>query len=156
MRCKHSKGGKNYQTVGQSLRKDGTTFYVEAHGSTLTYQGKIHTLGIIRDITERVEVEQQLREREEQYGSVFEATDDGLVIQDLDGFFIEANPAFCNMLGYTREDLIGLHYSHTTYPEYYTVVEENTQRVQTEGRAQAQGYARRKGGSPLPVEAHRL
>ena len=42
-------------------------------------------LGVMRDITERVEAEQQLREKEEQYRGVFEATSDGLIIRDLDG-----------------------------------------------------------------------
>ena len=39
------------------------------------------------------EMEHQLREREEQYRSVFEATGDGLFVIDLDGFIVEANPA---------------------------------------------------------------
>jgi PAS domain S-box-containing protein len=149
------KEGGQFQAQGaMALRKDGTTFYVDAHTTPFTYKGKLHQLAAVRDVTERVEVEQQLREKEAQYRGVFEATDDGLVIQDLNGLFIEVNPAFCHMLGYTYEELIGLHYSQVTYPDYYTVVEENTRKVQAEGRAQAQGYAKRKDGSSLPVEAH--
>jgi PAS domain S-box-containing protein len=149
------KEGGQFQAQGaMALRKDGTTFYVDAHTTPFTYKGKLHQLAAVRDVTERIEVEQQLREKEAQYRGVFEATDDGLVIQDLNGLFIEVNPAFCHMLGYTHEELIGLHYSQVTYPDYYTVVEENTQQVQAEGRAQAQGYAKRKDGSSLPVEAH--
>jgi len=148
------RAGHHLDVQGLGLRKDGTPFYVEARGTPFIFKGKPHLLTVSRDITERVEAEQQLREREEQYRSVFEATDDGLVIQDLEGFFIEVSPAFCRMLGYTHEELIGLHYSQVTYPEYYPVVEENSQKVQAEGRAQAQGFARRKDGSSLPVEAH--
>ena len=62
-------------------------------------------LGVMRDITERVEVEQLLREREEQYRSIFEANADGLLIIDLeDSRLVEVNPAACRMYGYTRED----------------------------------------------------
>jgi PAS domain S-box-containing protein len=100
------------------------------------------------------QAEQQLREREEQYRSVFEATDEGLCIIDLDGFFVEANPAHCKLLGYTYEELIGLHYSETTYPEFYPVLDENIRTIQAGDRFQTRGLARRKDGSPLPVEAH--
>ena len=111
-----------------------------------------------RDMLERIQqsrqqAEQQLREREEQYRSVFEATLDGLVINDLEGFCVEANPAYCGMLGYTREELIGLNRSQTTYPEYYPVLEESSQTTRAGGQFQVQGLARRKDGSPLTVEA---
>src|SRR5215471_5312947 len=55
------------------------------------------------------QAEQQLREREEKFRSVFEATGDGLFVIDLDGFVVEANPAACKQLGYTYEEIIGLH-----------------------------------------------
>ena len=115
-------------------------------------------LARFRDMLERMrqskrQAEQQLREREEQYRAIFEATIDGLVINDLEGFCIEANPAYCGILGYTREELIGLNWSQTTYPEYYPVLEESSQTTRAGGQFQVQGLARRKDGSPLTVEA---
>jgi PAS domain S-box-containing protein len=145
-------GGRNDLAM-MALRKDGTAFPVEVHSTRFIYKGEPHLLSVARDITERVEAEQQLREKEEQYRSVFEATLDGLVINDLEGFCIEANPAYCGMLGYTREELIGLNWSQTTYPEYYPVLEESSQKTRAGGQFQVQGLARRKDGSPLTVEA---
>src|SRR5687768_387991 len=47
---------------------------------------------------------------EEEYRSVFEATSDGLVIYDIGlDCVIEANPAACEMHGYTRQEFIGLN-----------------------------------------------
>ena len=92
-----------------ALRKDGSTFHAEGYLSTFTYKGKPLLLSVGRDVTERVEAERQLREREEQYRSIFEATYDGINILDMDGFLVEVNPAFCHMFGYTREELIGKH-----------------------------------------------
>src|SRR6516225_10168169 len=55
------------------------------------------------------QMEQQLREKEEQYRAIFEATIDGLSINDLeDGRVIVANPALCSMFGYTYEEFIDL------------------------------------------------
>jgi PAS domain S-box-containing protein len=145
--------GGQYQGQSVALRKDGTAFPIEVYVTIFTYKATPHILAVVRDITERLQAEQQLREREEQYRSVFEATDDGLIINDLDGFCIEVNPAYCKMLGYTREELIGLHYSQTTYPEYYLVLDESARAIQAGGQYQTQGLARRKDSSPLPVDA---
>ncbi len=146
-------GGRN-DLLMLTLRKDGSTFPTEVHSTLFNYKGKPHLLTVSRDITERVQAEEQLREKEEQYRSVFEATDDGLNIADLDGFYVEANPAYCKMLGFTREELMGMHYSQSTFPEYYPVLEESARTIGAGGQYQTQGLARRKNGSPLPVEAH--
>ena len=69
-------------------------------------------------------MEHQLREREEQYRSVFEATGDGLFVIDLDGFIVEANPAAYRQLGYTYEEIIGLHRSTIVNPKYHSLVPE--------------------------------
>jgi signal transduction histidine kinase len=59
------KVGKEFQTTGRALRKDGSTFAADAHGSPITYRGKSHSLGVIRDVTEQVEAQQLLEERVE-------------------------------------------------------------------------------------------
>ena len=104
----------------------------------------------MRDITEQMQAEEQLREKEEQYRSLFEATDDGLNIADLDGFFIEANPAFCRMLGYTRDELIGMHYSQTTFPEYYPVLEESAHAISQEVNIRRKDLPGAKTAHPYP------
>lgn len=80
---KMAAGGQDDSTY-HMLRKDGTTFPIEAHSVQFTYKGKPHVLAITRDISERVKAEQQLREREGQYRAIFETTTDGLFITDLE------------------------------------------------------------------------
>ena len=109
--------GGQFQVQGLARLKDGSPLTVEARSTPFIYKGKLHTLGVMRDITERVEAERELREREEQYRSVFEATYDGLVIFDLDGYIVEVNPAYCSTFGYTYEELIGMHAGVLIAPE---------------------------------------
>ena len=45
------------------LRKDGTPFHVEVHGTPFTYRGKPHILGVVRDVTERLQARQLLEEQ---------------------------------------------------------------------------------------------
>ena len=136
------------------LRKDGTPFPVEVHGTTFTYKGQPHTLSVIRDISERERAEEQLREREAQYRSIFEATSDGLVISDWQDIIVEANPAACNMQGYTYEEYIGLPVTACLHPDSYHLLAESWQTIQAGGQFQARGVGLRKDGTPFDVEVH--
>ena len=62
-----------------------------------------------QDISERRWAEEQLRDREKRLRAVFEASLDAIIIFDNDGFFVDFNPAACELLGVTRERLAGMH-----------------------------------------------
>jgi PAS domain-containing protein len=81
--------------------------------------------GMVEQMQQRMiqlkHAEQELREKEEQYRSSFEAPYDGINIIDSDGYFVEVNPAFCRMFGYTRDELIYqkiLYLLHITCSQY--------------------------------------
>jgi PAS domain S-box-containing protein len=59
------------------------------------------------EIVERKRVEEALRESEEKFSAAFRASPIALVIATLDGKFVEMNQAYCDLLGYSREELIG-------------------------------------------------
>jgi len=61
----------------------------------------------IRDITERKQMEDELRASEAKFSAAFFSSPLALVITTLDGKFVEANPAFCNLVGYLHEEVIG-------------------------------------------------
>jgi PAS domain S-box-containing protein len=136
-----------------ALRKDGTTFYTEGQVAVFPYQGKLHRVAAVRDITAQVQAEQQLREREEQYRSVFEATTDGLTINDLeDGHVVEANPAACQMYGYTYDEMIGLPLAATIHPDSFHHVTEVLQTIPEGGHYQERLLALRKDGTTFHVD----
>jgi PAS domain S-box-containing protein len=60
----------NIQTTGTfsgetvDIRKNGETFYAEVKGTSILFEGKPHLLGIVRDVTERKQTEQQRLEFE--------------------------------------------------------------------------------------------
>jgi PAS domain S-box-containing protein len=57
------RAGGEYRVQAMDVRNDGSAFYVEVRGSRITYQGKPHLLGVVRDITERVQAYQVLEQR---------------------------------------------------------------------------------------------
>jgi PAS domain S-box-containing protein len=73
-----------------------------------------------------------LREREGQYRAIFEATSDGMVINDAQtGVVLEANPAFCRMHGY--DQMTGLHPSVFIHPDSHHLFQQYLQMV-SQGR----------------------
>jgi PAS domain S-box-containing protein len=89
------------------LRKDGSEFDAEISVSTITYRGGWARLGLIRDVTERKRAEEALRESEERFRRLSEATLDGIVIHDGERI-LDANPQAAAMVGYELSELIGM------------------------------------------------
>ena len=58
--------GRPFRAEALALRKDGSRFFVEVHGSPISYKGKPHRLAMLRDISERKQREEALRRSEEQ------------------------------------------------------------------------------------------
>jgi PAS domain S-box-containing protein len=74
--------------------------------------------GVMVDVTEKKQAEEDLRAQEEQYRSIFEATSDGVMITDLDSErVVAANPASDRMHGYPDGGMIGLHPSQFIHPD---------------------------------------
>lgn len=58
-----------------------------------------------------------LRESGELFRSIFNNATVGIALVDKNDFILDANQAYCSFLGYTRDELIGIHYSAFTHPE---------------------------------------
>ena len=71
----------------------------------------------IRYALERKRVEEALRQSEERFRGAFEYSTIGVAMVSLEGRFLRVNPAFCEMLGYTAEELGGMDFQGITYPE---------------------------------------
>ena len=56
----------------------------------------------------RTEAEEALRQTEDPYRSLFEESRDGIIIAEREGRIIDANPAACELYGYSREELLAL------------------------------------------------
>jgi PAS domain S-box-containing protein len=57
---------------------------------------------------ERARAEGELRRSEARYREFFETAGDAIFIEDADGRYVEVNAAACRLLGYTREELLGM------------------------------------------------
>ncbi len=100
------------------------TGQTDVNEEEITWHGKLHTIstkksvftnsatgkrfiaGSIRDITERKRTEEALRESEEKFRTIFDNTTDGILLADMENKkFLDGNKMFCQMLGYSLEEI---------------------------------------------------
>jgi PAS domain S-box-containing protein len=104
--------GKPAKALGwETIRKDGTPRFLETSISLICgSDGEPRGFrGIARDITERKEAENALSESEEKYRTILQSIEDGYYEVDLAGNLTFFNDALCRILGYPREDLMGMN-----------------------------------------------
>jgi two-component system sensor kinase FixL len=87
--------GIGREVVGR--RKDGSQFPMELSVGEIEDEGLQGFVGLIRDITQRRAIENQLAEREEELRLTFEQAPMAIATCDLAGHLLTANPAFCGL-----------------------------------------------------------
>jgi PAS domain S-box-containing protein len=87
------------------------------------------TIGFAIDITERKQAEEKLHETKERFDSLFNRSLDCVYIHDLEGTFIDANPAACELLGYSRKELPTISFSSIVCGDQLVKAEELTRRI---------------------------
>lgn len=104
------KTGKSSKSIDFKIkRKDGVVRYGEISISLLIGRNNkpVGFRGIVRDITERKQAEDKIRESEESYRGLYNNATDAIYIQDKKGRFLDVNQSAVEMYGYPREYFIG-------------------------------------------------
>lgn len=117
--------------------------------SNQTYLGHLWQY---RDITQQRNSQLAIKESEEKYRGIIENMELGLLEVGLDQTIIKPYPIFCDMLGYTQEELIGKNAEELLLPEEFrqTLHEQEAQRLE----AKASVYEiqiKKKDGSKIWV-----
>ncbi len=115
---------EEYNLEMPMMRKSGEVFTAHVSLSWLknTLGKPVGTIGVAIDITERVQAEEALRESELRFRQVYEHMAVGVARVAMNFRIESVNKAYCQMLGYSEEELVGKHLREITHPE---IVEEN-------------------------------
>jgi two-component system cell cycle sensor histidine kinase/response regulator CckA len=101
--------GQEEVEIYRMRRKDGSEIWVEDHGHYVhDKDGRIlfHE-GILRDVTENLNRERALKKSEERFRNLYNEAPVGYHEYDLEGQITNVNQTDLEMLGYTREEMIG-------------------------------------------------
>ena len=138
----------------ENYRGDGSTVWVEDRMTFLRDpDGRpVGILGVTRDITERKQAEQELRDAKQFSEGLLAAMRDGVSVLDSRGVHVYVNSAFCEMTGFSRDELIGVGPPHPYWPpEELEAIERAFQKTL---KAQLRDFEltfMRKNGERFPV-----
>jgi len=99
------------------LRNDGAAVWVEIRRHARRTEDGWSIVVMVRDITERKLAEAALHASEVRFRNVFEKAYTGLAIADPSGTLLEANESLAQLLGYSRQELIGMNIGVFTHPD---------------------------------------
>ncbi|PYM65878.1 MAG: hypothetical protein DMD79_03950 [Candidatus Rokuibacteriota bacterium] len=99
--------------------KDGRWVEVSASVSLLRdADGRVTgTVGVLRDVTEPKGAAEALRESEERFRRAFDDSGIGMALQTMDGRYLRVNRVYCEMVGYTAEELLAVSFRDVLHPE---------------------------------------
>lgn len=109
-------GDMQAHSVNVNRTRDGRLITCEWFNTPLTdpdgrFAGAV---SLARDVTGERHTAGQLADSQRRFGAVFENSLDAMLLMDDAGRYVDANPAACQLLGYTRDEIVGLHVSDVT------------------------------------------
>ncbi len=147
---------KAIETSGPRINEEWLTFVADGYcglfetvkSPMYDAQGRlIGVLGIARDITARKMAEDALRDSEERFKALHNASFGGIAIHDK-GVILECNLGLSEMFGYTRDELIGMDGLRLVAERSRVVVMSN---ILAGNEKPYEEYGRRKNGEEFPI-----
>ena len=152
---KSALSGAPYDIEHRIIVDNKTKWVRERAELELDTAGKlIGGFGTVQDITDKKQAEEKLRHSEARYRMLHENLRDAFVQVSMDGRIIECNNLYCEMLGYSPEEVRELTYQQLT-PERWRAFEEGIVQDQIIARGYSDVYEKeylRKDGAIIPVE----
>lgn len=141
-----------HSRVIQALRKDGSECEVEIGLSQVHTSAGTFIASSVRDITQRIVIEESARELGDKLRHLFDLSPLGIALTDMQGRLLEFNHAFQDICGYSESELKELDYWALTPTRF--ALDEARQLEQLEHNGRYGPYEKeyvRKDGSTIPV-----
>lgn len=149
------KDGGHHSARHKYIFKNGAEFDVELNSYPLKKSsGEVFAvIETFTDITEQTKLQNQLRESEERYRTLYNNAPDFMHSLNKDGIIIECNNTELKCLGYKREELIGRHFKDILLPQYHDLFVEKLNELIEKGSCEAELEVLKKDGSSIRVLA---
>ena len=147
---------EEYTQVYRCVTRSGEVRWVEDQTSVVRDAAgvKTHNQGILVDITERKLAEDALRKSEEKFRRIVETAAEGFILMDENLVIFEVNDAYCRMLGYSREEIIGKRPIDLATDEFRQVILGNKDHILAQEYREFEGSVVAKDGRHVPILIH--
>ncbi len=146
-------GNKTPAIEVKILRSDGTPVMIEGRGTRTWFNGITAVQVFLRDITQRKQVEEALKESEEKYRTLVDSFPDTVLIHRK-GRMEYINRAGLVLFGASSpEEILGRDIADLIHPDYHACIMENVARdMRGESTSEVELLALRLDGTTVPVE----
>lgn len=148
-------GGSCEPLERRCLRVDGTQVWMRVSASAaLDDAGEpLYLVAHVEDVTARREAEEAQARSDALFTAIFNSTNVGMCIVDMDGAFVKTNRAYQEILGYTGDELGGLRFQDVTHPDDIEPnVSLHTQRLREDSSYRMEKRCLRKDGTEVWTE----
>ncbi len=97
----------HYISEYRATTHNGREIWIETTGTKIEYHGRYAGLVSLRDITNRKQMEKELKENEQKFHLMFELSPESIVLLDGEGTILDSNQRVFDWLGYLREEFVG-------------------------------------------------
>jgi PAS domain S-box-containing protein len=156
-RVLHGEHLSSQETISLICRsRSGQDLFLDVRGTPLrdTTGQIIGGVAVYRDVTERHLLEQQLQDSERKFRSIIDSNIVGVMVTDQDGHMYEVNGHLTQLLGYSREELVGgaLRVKDVLAPQYHSVRTRSWKTLITHGSSlpEEKVYVN-KNGTQIPT-----
>ena len=137
----------------RAVRPDGTVWWAEGTATNLLHDPNVHAIVInYHDISERKHAEESLRESEQRYRTLFEQASDAIFVETIDDRIVDVNQRACELLGYSREELLQLCVTDIIAPEMRREPQAIRYELEFYGQKPFESFDLCKDGRRIPVE----
>jgi len=147
---------EEYTQFYRLITKDGQIRWVEDQTSVVRDdQGnKIFNQGLLVDITSRKLAEEQVRKSEEKFRRIVETAGEGFILMAEDLKITDANDAYCKMLGFSREEILGKTPLDLATDEFRQFMLANREEILAKEYREFEGTVVAKDGRHVPILIH--
>ncbi|MBW2443774.1 MAG: SpoIIE family protein phosphatase [Deltaproteobacteria bacterium] len=147
---------EEYTQVYRFINKAGEVRWVEDRTSVVRDAdgNKIYNQGILVDITERRLAEEKLRKSEEKFRRIVETAGEGFLLMDENLQIIDVNAAYCRLLGYSREEIIGKTPLDLASDDFRQFMEAHRISILAREYRKIEGTVVAKTGRHIPILIH--
>lgn len=135
----------------RGIRKDGTPVGLELSSACIEYDGQSAVQAMFTDITERKKTENAIRENNQKFEGLFRRNPEAAVYLDLNFKIVDMNPRFCQLFGYSAEEVKDKNINDVVAPENMREEAEGLDKDAKKGYASHNTVRKRKDGSLVPV-----